>query len=209
MTTNADDGVQGLVAILRGVRPDEVLAAADALVEGGIRVLEVPLNSPDPLRSIECLARQRGDVLRVGAGTVLSPDDVDRVADAGGTLVLAPNLDAAVVRRTRARGLWSVPGVATPTEGFAALAAGAHALKLFPAEMLGPAVLKAWRAVFPPGTPMWPVGGVGVGNLAAFRAAGAAGAGIGSSLYSPGVAPDELRRRAQALLQAWDEAGAR
>lgn len=203
MTTTHDAGVQGLVAILRGVRPDEVLAVADALIAGGIRVIEVPLNSPDPLLSIERLARRHGAALRVGAGTVLSAADVDRVADAGGTLVLSPNFDADVVRRTRARGLWSVPGVATPSEGFAALAAGAQALKLFPAEMLGPPVLKAWRAVFPAGTPMWPVGGVGVPNLAAFRAAGADGAGIGSALYTPGTEPGELTRRARALLQAW------
>lgn len=205
MTTTSDAApVQGLVAILRGVRPDEVLAVADALLAGGIRVLEVPLNSPDPLRSIERLSRHRAGELRVGAGTVLGVADVDRVADAGGTLVLAPNFDVEVVRRTRQRGLWSVPGVATPSEGFAALAAGAQALKLFPAEMLGPPVLKAWRAVFPQGTPMWPVGGVGVHNLAAFRAAGAAGAGIGSALYAPGVALAELTRRARELRQAWE-----
>lgn len=198
--------VTGLVAILRGVRPDEVLDVADALLDAGLGVVEVPLNSPDPLDSLARLARlaaQRGGRLHVGAGTVLAAADVDRVADAGATLVLSPNLDAAVVRRSVERGLWSVPGVATPTEGFAALAAGAHALKLFPAELLGPAALQAWRAVFPAGTPMWPVGGVSVHNLAAWRAAGAAGAGIGSALYTPGVALDELHRRAVALVQAW------
>ena len=203
MTATAEAGVQGLVAILRGVRPDEVLAVADALLDGGIRVLEVPLNSPEPLRSIERLASARAGVLRVGAGTVLSADDVDRVADAGGTLVLAPNFDAEVVRRTRARGLWSVPGGAPPTEGVAALAAGADALKLFPAELLGPPVLKAWRAVFPPGTRLLPVGGVGTHNLAAFKATGAVGAGIGSSLFSPGVDLAELEVRARALVQVW------
>lgn len=198
--------IGGVVAILRGVSADEVLAVAAALQRGGVRVVEVPLNSPDPLHSIERLARALGDELLVGAGTVLSPADVDRVADAGARLVLAPNLDAEVVRRSRARGLLSVPGVATPSEGFAALAAGAQALKLFPAEMLGPPVLKAWRAVFPPATPMLPVGGVGVHNLAAFKAAGAVGVGVGSSLYTPGVALDELQRRAQALVQAWQDA---
>lgn len=198
--------VAGVIAILRGVAPAEVLDVAAALVRGGVRVIEVPLNSPSPFDSIERLARAWGDQLLVGAGTVLSAADADRVADAGGRLVLAPNLDAAVVRQSKARGLLSVPGVATPSEGFAALAAGADALKLFPAEMLGPPVLKAWRAVFPPGTPMLPVGGVGTANLAAFKAAGAAGAGIGSSLYAPGVALDELERRAAALVRAWTAA---
>jgi len=198
--------VIGIIAILRGVAPAEVLDVAAALVRGGVRVIEVPLNSPSPFDSIERLARAWGDQVLVGAGTVLSAADADRVADAGGRLVLAPNFDAAVVRQSKARGLLSVPGVATPSEGFAALAAGADALKLFPAEMLGPPVLKAWRAVFPPGTPMLPVGGVGTANLAAFKAAGAAGAGIGSSLYAPGVALDELERRATALVQAWARA---
>jgi 2-dehydro-3-deoxyphosphogalactonate aldolase len=196
----------GLVAILRGVRPDEVLAVAEVLLRARLRVIEVPLNSPEPLRSIERLARELGDQVLVGAGTVMCADDVDRVADAGGRLVLSPHFDAAVVRRTRARGLWSVPGVATPTEGFAALAAGAQRLKLFPAEMLGPAVLKAWRAVFPPGTGFMPVGGVGAHNVAAYRQAGAVGAGVGSSLYSPGVSLDELAARAERLLQAWHAA---
>lgn len=204
--TQGLQGLSGVVAILRGVTPTEVLDVAGALLRGGVRVIEVPLNSPDPLASIARLAQILGDQAVIGAGTVLTPADADRVADAGAKLVLAPNFDAAVVRQAKARGLVAVPGVATPSEGFAALAAGADALKLFPAEMLGPPVLKAWRAVFPAGTPMWPVGGVGLHNLAAFKAAGAAGAGIGSSLYSPGVALDELERRARALVQAWDQA---
>lgn len=200
--------MQGLIAILRGVTPAEVLDVAAALQRGGVHSIEVPLNSPDPFASIERLARALGDTAAVGAGTVLSAADVDRVADAGGRLVLAPNFDAAVVQRAKARGLVALPGVATPSEGFAALAAGADGLKLFPAEMLGPPVLKAWRAVFAPGTAMFPVGGVGVHNLGAFKAAGATGAGIGSALYSPGVAPGELQRRAQALVQAWAGQGA-
>jgi 2-dehydro-3-deoxyphosphogalactonate aldolase len=195
--------IEGVVAILRGVRPDEVLAVAEALIEGGVATIEVPLNSPQPFDSIERLARTLPSSVRVGAGTVLSADDVDRAADAGATLVLAPNLDAAVVRRTVQRGLFSMPGVATPSEGFAALAAGAHGLKLFPGEMLGPPVMKAWRAVFAPGTPMYAVGGVGEANIAAYKAAGATGVGVGSSLYAPGVAAPELTRRAQALLQRW------
>lgn len=199
---NRDD-IHGVIAILRGVTPDEVLDVAAALHRGGVRVIEVPLNSPSPFDSLRRLAQAWGDRVLVGAGTVLSAADADRVADAGGRLVLAPNFDAAVVRQSKARGLLAVPGVATPSEGFAALAAGADALKLFPAEMLGPPVLKAWRAVFPPGTPMLPVGGVGLGNLPAFKAAGAVGAGIGSSLYAPGVALDDLERRARDLVRAW------
>jgi 2-dehydro-3-deoxyphosphogalactonate aldolase len=195
--------LNGVIAILRGVTPGEVLDVAAVLHAAGVRVIEVPLNSPQPFDSIARLAGAWGNRVLVGAGTVLTPEDVDRVADAGGRLVLAPNFDAAVVRQTKARGLLSVPGVATPSEGFAALAAGADALKLFPAEMMGPPVLKAWRAVFPPGTAMLPVGGVGVANLAAFKAAGAVGAGIGSSLYAPGVALDELGQRARALVAAW------
>jgi 2-dehydro-3-deoxyphosphogalactonate aldolase len=195
--------IEGVVAILRGVKPDEVLGVAEALIEGGIALIEVPLNSPQPFDSIQRLARTLGAQARIGAGTVLTAADVDRAADAGATLVLAPNFDAAVVQRTVQRGLYSMPGVATPSEGFAALAAGAHGLKLFPAEMLGPPVLKAWRAVFAPDTPMVAVGGVGENNIAAFRAAGASGVGVGSSLYAPGVAPPELTRRARVLLQRW------
>jgi len=195
--------IEGVVAILRGVRPDEVLGVAEALIEGGIAVIEVPLNSPQPFDSIQRLTRSVAAQARIGAGTVLSAADVDRAVDAGATLVLAPNFDAAVVQRTVQRGVFSMPGVATPSEGFAALAAGAHGLKLFPAEMLGPPVLKSWRAVFAPHTPMYAVGGVGEANIAAFKAAGATGVGVGSSLYAAGVARAELTRRARALLQRW------
>lgn len=197
--------VEGVVAILRGVRPDEVLAVAEALVAGGIEIIEVPLNSPQPFDSIQRLARTVGERARIGAGTVLSAADVDRASDAGATLVLAPHFDAAVVRRTVQRGLFSMPGVATPSEGFAALAAGAHGLKLFPAEMLGPPVLKAWRAVFAPDTALYAVGGIGEHNVAAFKAAGAAGVGAGSSLYAPGLAAPELTRRARLLVRCWRE----
>jgi 2-dehydro-3-deoxyphosphogalactonate aldolase len=196
--------IEGVIAILRGVRPDEVMHVAHALTAGGIGVIEVPLNSPQPFGSIESLAREAAALgVRVGAGTVLTTADVDRAADAGATLVLAPNFDAAVVQRTVQRGLFSMPGVATPSEGFAALAAGAHGLKLFPGEMLGPPVMKAWRAVFAPGTPFYAVGGVGEHNIAAYKAAGAHGVGVGSALYAPGVAPPELTRRALALARCW------
>ena len=200
--------VEGVIAILRGVRPDEVLDVARALVAGGVAVIEVPLNSPQPFDSLARLAREAGALgVRVGAGTVLNAGDVDRAAAAGATLVLAPNLDAAVGQRTVQRGLFSMPGVATPSEGFAALAAGAHGLKLFPGEVLSAPVLKAWRAVFAPGTAFYAVGGVGEHNIAAYRAAGARGVGVGSALYAPGVTLTELTRRARVLVQCWRDAG--
>ena len=143
------NALNGVIAILRGVQPAEVLAIGAALIEGGVRIVEVPLNSPRPFESIALLAREVGEQALIGAGTVLNAADADRVADAGARLVLAPNFDAAVIARCKARGLLSMPGVATPSEGFAALAAGADALKLFPGEMLGPPVHKAWRSVFP------------------------------------------------------------
>lgn len=198
--------VSGVIAILRGVTPDEAVPLAEALADAGLATLEVPLNSPQPFESLRRMHRALGARVRLGVGTVIDPDDVERAADAGATLVLSPHFDAAVVRRTIARGLLAMPGVATPSEGFAALAAGAQMLKLFPGEMLSPPVLKAWRAVFPPATPMVPVGGVGAHNLAAYRAAGAAAAGVGSSLYAPGVTAAEAARRARALVAAWDAA---
>ena len=196
---------RGVIAILRGVTTDEVLDVAQVLRQAGIGTIEVPLNSPDPLRSIRRLVDAFGRDALIGAGTVLTPGEVDAVADAGARLVLAPNFDAAVVRRAKALGLWAMPGVATPSEGFQALACGADGLKLFPGEMLGPPVHKAWRAVFPKSVPMYAVGGVGADNLRAFRAAGATGAGVGSSLYAPGVSLEDLARRAQVLCEAWGE----
>ncbi len=208
MTMTGMQPIEGVIAILRGVQPAEVLDVAQALIAGGITTIEVPLNSPQPFDSLARLARTVGAQVRIGAGTVLSAADVDRAADAGATLVLAPNFDAAVVQRTVQRGLFAMPGVATPSEGFAALGAGAHGLKLFPGEMLGAPVMKAWRAVFAPGTAFYAVGGVGESNIAAYRDAGAAGVGVGSSLYAPGVALPELTQRARVLLRIWHAGGA-
>ena len=199
--------LHGVIAILRGVTPTEVLAVAEALRAGGIRIVEVPLNSPEPLDSIGCLARHFGRELLIGAGTVLTPEDVDRVADAGGKLVLAPNFDAAVVRRACDRDLLVVPGVATPTEGFEALAAGADALKIFPAELVTPPILKAIRVVLPKGTQLLPVGGITPDNMKPYRDAGAAGFGLGSALYSPGISTADLAERAGAFVAAWKQVG--
>ena len=184
-----------IVAILRGVTPDEIDAVGDALVEAGIAIIEVPLNSPKPFESIARLAARHGTAL-VGAGTVLEAADVARVAAAGGRLVVAPNFDADVVRAAKAAGLAALPGVMTPSEGFAALKAAADGLKLFPAEF------RAWRAVFPPDTLLLAVGGVGVDNIAVYAQAGASGYGIGSALYKPGRPAGEIGKLARALVAA-------
>jgi 2-dehydro-3-deoxyphosphogalactonate aldolase len=189
-----------VVAILRGVKPDEIDAVGDALIEAGITIIEVPLNSPDPFDSIGRLARRHGARALIGAGTVLETPDVARVKDAGGELIVAPNFDADVVSATKAAGLVALPGVMTPSEGFAALKAGADGLKLFPAEIIPPAVFKAWRAVFPPECPLLAVGGVGVDNLKIYAQAGASGYGIGSALYKPGRSPAEIAPLARALV---------
>ncbi len=191
-----------LVAILRGVTPEEVVPIGEALAEAGIAVLEVPLNSPRPIESIRRLAARFGDQLLVGAGTVMSAAQVATVADAGGRLVVLPHASEAVVRAAKARGMVAVPGFFTPTEAFAMLAAGAAGLKLFPAEAASPAVLKAMRAVLPPNTLVLPVGGIDAGNIPAWRAAGAAGFGIGSSIYKPGDTPQIVAAKARALLSA-------
>ena len=191
------------VAILRGVKPGEVAAIGDALLEEGFGIIEVPLNSPDPLESIRILAARCGDRALVCAGTVLSVEQVLAVSQAGGRMVVSPNAETAVVERARTLGMLAMPGFATPTEAFAMLRAGADALKLFPAEGASPAVLSALRAVLPPRTPILPVGGIHAGNLAAWRQAGAAGFGIGSALYKPGMKADEVARRARELMQAF------
>ncbi|KZC17739.1 2-dehydro-3-deoxy-6-phosphogalactonate aldolase [Rhodanobacter sp. FW510-R12] len=192
-----------LVAILRGLSPDEAVDVGNMLADAGFRVLEVPLNSPAPLDSIRRLAERFGSERLIGAGTVLDPAQVRGVADAGGRLVVMPHADVAVIRAAKRAGLYCVPGVATPTEAFAALAAGADALKLFPAEQASPAVLKAWRAVLPAGTAVLPVGGIAPDTMGPWLAAGAAGFGIGSSLYAPGRAADDVGARAHAFAKAW------
>ncbi len=191
-----------LVAILRGIRPDEAEPICDALAAAGLRVVEVPLNSPDPFSSIACLARRFGGTMLVGAGTVMRAADVDRVADAGGRLIVTPHADPAIVRAAKARGLLAVPGFFTPAEAFSLLDAGADALKLFPAEGGSPAMLRALRAVLPPGMMVLPVGGIDATNLAAWRAAGAAGFGIGSALYKPGDTAATVAAKAGALTAA-------
>lgn len=192
-----------LVAILRGMRPEEAAAVGAALAEAGFRVLEVPLNSPQPLESIRRLAQSLGEQFLVGAGTVMTPTQVDAVAAAGGRLIVMPHADAAVIRAAKQAGLLCVPGVATPTEAFAALAAGADGLKLFPAEQVTPAGLKAWRAVLPRDVPVLPVGGIAPDTMARWIDAGAQGFGIGSALYAPGIDAAEVARRAHAFAQAW------
>ncbi|MBV9539143.1 MAG: 2-dehydro-3-deoxy-6-phosphogalactonate aldolase [Acidisphaera sp.] len=189
-----------LIAILRGVRPDEVEGIAQALLDAGVAIVEVPLNSPDPLASIRLLARRFGARMLVGAGTVMTTAEVDAVADAGGTLLVTPHADGTVVRAAKARGMLACPGGFTPTEFFALLAAGADAVKLFPAEAASPAVLRGVRAVLPPGTMVLPVGGIAADNMAPWLAAGAAGFGIGSSIYKPGDTAEVVAGKARALL---------
>ncbi|MET3653594.1 2-dehydro-3-deoxy-6-phosphogalactonate aldolase [Dyella japonica] len=192
-----------LVAILRGLTPDESVEIGRVLVDAGFRMLEVPLNSPQPFESIRRLVDALGDDYLVGAGTVLDPAHVGNVADAGGRLIVMPHADVNVIRAAKQAGLHCVPGVATPTEAFAALAAGADALKLFPAEQASPAVLKAWRAVLPKDLAVLPVGGIAPDNMEPWLAAGAGGFGIGSALYAPGRPASDVATRARAFADAW------
>ncbi len=204
MNTVFEQALQSLplVAILRGIPPDESVAVAQALTQEDWQLLEVPLNSPFPLDSIAAM-RQACPQALVGAGTVLTAQAVREVHAADGQLIIAPNFSPEVAAQARALGLLYIPGVATPSEAFAALEAGAHALKLFPAEMITPVVVKALRAVLPATVRLLPVGGIGVGNMAAYRQAGANGFGIGSSLYKPGMTAEQVRAQAQAFAAAW------
>ncbi len=196
-----------LVAILRGLEPARAVEVARTLFDAGWRIVEVPLNRPGALEAIAAIARSAPADALVGGGTMLSSADVEAVHAAGGRLMVAPNMAPAVIAHARRLGMLTMPGVATPTEAFAALAAGAHALKLFPAEAIGPAGLKAFASVLPVGTGLWPVGGVAPASLAAWRAAGASGAGIGSQLFRPGQSLDEIAAAARAFADAWRAAG--
>lgn len=191
-----------LIAIIRGVTPEECEAVGEALFEGGIRIIEVPLNSPDPLASIERLSSKLGDKALIGAGTVLQADQVLDVARAGGRLIVSPAVNTDVIRTSVAAGLYSCPGYFTPSEAFCALDAGAHALKLFPAEGASPAVLKAHRAVLPKTVRLIVVGGIGPATMGPWLAAGADGFGLGSALYKPGQSPEETLAGARAFVAA-------
>lgn len=192
-----------LIAILRGITPDDIVEHVEALLDEGFDAIEIPLNSPDWQRSIPLAVRTAGDRALVGAGTVLSPDFAGQVADLGGTLMVTPNTDPDTIRQARRRGLYTAIGFMTPSEAFAALAAGAQALKLFPASILGPSYIKAIRAVLPPDVPLLAVGGVTPENLGEFLDAGCIGAGLGSDLYKPGQPVSRTRTQAAAFVKAY------
>ncbi|TWR86772.1 2-dehydro-3-deoxy-6-phosphogalactonate aldolase [Pseudomonas saxonica] len=194
----------GLIAILRGLHPQEAQAIGKVLYDEGFRTLEVPLNSPQPYDSIRILRDSLPADCLVGAGTVLTPEQVEQVKAAGGQVIVMPHSDPKVLRAAKTAGLYLAPGVATPTEAFAALAEGADVLKMFPAEQMGPAVVKAWLAVLPAGTLLIPVGGITPDNMQVFLDAGVAGFGLGSGLFKPGLTPQEVAVRAKAYMNAWN-----
>jgi 2-dehydro-3-deoxyphosphogalactonate aldolase len=193
-----------IIGILRGIRPEEAEAICAVLIEAGLTTLEIPLNSQQPLRTIEQLAKRFGDVATIGAGTVLTAQQVRDVASAGGTIIVSPNFNAEVVAATQAARLRSWPGVLTPSECFAALAAGADGLKIFPCSVVGPAGIKAMRAVLPADTALYAVGGAGPSNFAEWRAAGITGFGIGTALYQPGQSADAVSQAAAGIVAAYD-----
>ena len=201
---NAHMDALPLVAILRGLKPEEALEVGQVIVNAGFHILEVPLNSPDPLRSIQILAEAFPNAL-VGAGTVTTAQQVRDIKAAGGQIIISPHLDDNVVCEAVNLGLISMPGVATPTEAFRAIALGAHGLKLFPAEMISPSVVKSMRAVLPSHVRLIPVGGIGAHNMANYRQCGASGFGIGSALYAPGKTVQAIGESAAAFVRAWHD----
>lgn len=204
MAVSFDDALDAcpLIAILRGIEPAEVVDIGDALMEAGFRIIEVPLNSPRPLQSIRRLRDAFGEHAVIGAGTVVAESEVEDIAACGGSLVVSPNFEPRIVRASIAHGMTALPGVMTPSELFAARAQGALAVKLFPAELIAPAVVKALRAVVPTDQKLLPVGGITPDNMAAYRDAGASGFGIGSALYAPGRGAAEVGERARAFARA-------
>jgi 2-dehydro-3-deoxyphosphogalactonate aldolase len=206
--TQSIEGRLPMVAILRGLEPERAVAVGEVLVEAGFDIIEVPLNSPEPLVSIAALVEALGSRALIGAGTVLAETEVDALAAIGAKLVVSPNCNPAVIRRTAALGMVSLPGVLTPTEMFAALEAGASGLKLFPAEIAGPAVIKAVRAVLPPAVPMLAVGGITAANMGDYLAAGATGFGIGGALFTPGKPLDAIAADARSIVAAFHAARA-
>lgn len=198
-------GHRDIIAILRGITPFETVAVCETLIAAGIAMIEVPLNSPDALASINQAAKLCADRAVIGAGTVLTLAEVDAVADAGGSFVVSPDTNTEVIERTLARGMRSYPGVFSPSDAFRALRAGASGLKFFPAEVLGPKGIRAMKAVLPPEVPLYAVGGANPDNFREYFAAGCAGFGLGSYLYKPGMTIEETRSRAETAVAAYDE----
>lgn len=205
MTVNEvlDQGAPPIVAILRGVQPSEAVSIAQALIDAGIKLIEVPFNSPDPASSIGAMVDALGDSAAIGGGTVITPQLADTLASIGGTFMVSPNVDTAVIGRSLERGMDVMPGFLTPTEAFAAIRAGARDLKLFPGSAFGSGYIKAIREVLPSDARIWAVGGVGAANIAEFRAAGAFGIGVGGSLYKPGFDAATVGAKARELVSAW------